>query len=262
MPYLIHDLNVVNKYTLLYTMIKYLLICVTYHSDKELQVFLESVRCAAKRVTGQMVVDIQVADNGKENLGYLGGALPIFNKYAKEYDYVSISNVDLELMPDFFEQLLNIDSKGLGWIAPDIYTEKINRHENPYILSRPTKCKFLIWNIIYSRTWIYRMYHRLYIIKGHKTKTYPTCDIYAGHGSFMLFTKYFVSKYPELHFPSFMYGEELFIAELVRSAKLKVRYLPYLRIANTGNISTGLVKQSQKSRWSKESLNMIKRKFF
>lgn len=241
---------------------KILIICVTYHSDKELQAFMESVHRAAERVEGKMEVNLQVADNGKENLGYLGGALPIYNKYAKEYDYVSISNVDLELAPDFFEQLLRVDTKGLGWIAPDIYTAKIDRHENPYMLSRPKKRNFIIWDIIYSCTFVYRMYHRLYVLKSHGTKTYPTCDIYAGHGSFMLFTKAFVSRFPELHYPSFMYGEEIYMAELVRTTQLKVRYIPTLRIANTGNISTGLVNQARKSAWSKESLRIIRNRFF
>lgn len=149
---------------------KYLLICVTYHSDTELHNFVESVHCAAERVKTALQVDIEIADNGKENLGYLGGALPIYNAKAQDYDYVSISNVDLALAPDFFEQLLKIDDKGIGWIAPDIYTDKINRHENPCMLSRPTQRNFRIWNIIYSSTWIYRLYHALYLLKSHQRR--------------------------------------------------------------------------------------------
>ena len=242
---------------------KYLLIAVTYHSDEALQTFMESVRCAAERVKGQLQVDIEVADNGEENLGYLGGALPIYNAKAQGYDFVSISNVDLELKPDFFEQLLNVDSTHIGWLAPDIYTDKIDRHENPYMLSRPTRRNFFIWNIIYSSIWIYKLYHKLYVIKSHKKKTlFQTCDIYAGHGSFMLFTKAFVLNYPELHYPTFMYGEEIYMAELIKKSQLKVRYTPTLHIANIGNISTGLINQARKSQWSKESLNTIRKMFF
>ena len=67
---------------------------------------------------------------------------------------------------------------------------------HPYMLSRPKKRNFFIWNIIYSSTWIYRLYHALYVLKSQKSKVYPSCDIYAGHGSFMLFTKAFVEQYP------------------------------------------------------------------
>lgn len=241
---------------------KILLICVTYHSDKELHIFVESVHRAAERVKGKIQVDIEVADNGQDNRGYLGGALPIYNAKAKDYDFVSISNVDLQLAEDFFEHLLAVDTNGIGWMAPDIYTDKINRHENPYMMSRPTKRNFRIWNIIYSSTLIYRFYHRLYVLKGRKAKTYPACGIYAGHGSFMLFTRAFVERNPVLQFSGFMYGEEIYLAELVRKAELNVQYVPTLRIANIGNINTGLINQAQKSKWSKESLHAIYKAFF
>lgn len=241
---------------------KYLLIAVTYHSDEALHAFVESVLRAAQRVKDQMTVDIEVADNGEDNKGYLGGALPIYNAKAQGYDFVSISNVDLLVAEDFFEQLLAIDTQGIGWIAPDIYTDKINRHENPYMLARPTKRHFRIWDIIYSSTFVYRLYYRLYLIKSRQAKVYPACTIYAGHGSFMLFTKAFVEHNQELHFPGFMYGEEIYFAELVRAAQLKTKYEPSLRIANVGNISTGLINQAQKSRWSKASLSAIYKHFF
>ena len=241
---------------------KYLLIAVTYHSDDALHAFVESVERAAERVKDQLQVDIEVADNGTDNKGYLGGALPIYNAKAQGYDFVSISNVDLLVAEDFFEQLLAIDTQGIGWIAPDIYTDKIDRHENPYRLSRPTKRNFFIWNMIYSSTFIYRLYYRLYLIKSRQTKVYQACTIYAGHGSFMLFTNAFVTHHHDLAFPGFMYGEEIYFAELVRAAQLTVQYLPTLRISNVGNISTGLVNQAQKSAWSKTSLNAIKELFF
>lgn len=241
---------------------KFLLICVNYKSDDALHAFVESVHRAAELVKGQLQVDIEIADNEKDNRGYLGGALPIYNTKAEGYDFVSISNVDLELSPDFFMKLLTIDCTNTGWLAPDIYTDKIDRHENPYMLTRPTKRSFRTWNIIYSYTWIYRLYYRLHMFKNKQKKAYPECIIYAGHGSFMLFTKEFVQKNQNIYFPGFMYGEEIYFAELVRAAKLKTKYEPTLYISNTGNISTGSINQQQKSAWSKESLRAIYNLFF
>ncbi len=241
---------------------KYLLICVTYHSDEALRHFVASVHRAAERVKESLQVDIEIADNGQENRGYLGGALPIYNAKAQAYDYVSISNVDLELASDFFEQLLQLDSTQTGWLAPDIYTDKINRHENPYMMTRPTKKNFLIWGIIYRSTLLYRLYHKLYLIKNKQQKIYPACEIYAGHGSFMLFTHAFVQQNPDLQFPGFMYGEEIYLAERTRAAGLITKYEPALRIANVGNISTGLINQAQKSAWSRKSLHAIYNAYF
>ena len=78
----------------------------------------------------------------------------------------------------------------------------------------------------------------------------------------MLFTKAFVQQNPKLHFPGFMYGEEIFMAELVRAAQLKVIYTPTLQIHNIGNINTSLINQAQKSKWSKNSLRAIYKQFF
>ena len=46
---------------------KILVIAVTYHSNKELQAFLESVRRAAEQVKDTMQVDVVIVDNGLDN---------------------------------------------------------------------------------------------------------------------------------------------------------------------------------------------------
>ena len=240
----------------------YLLICVTYKSDEALQTFLSSVSEAASRVKDTLRVDVEVVDNSEHNLGYLGGALTVYNRLATQYDFVSISNVDLQLRADFFEQLLLIEDEGIGWLAPDIYTPEQQRHENPYMLTRPTRYNFFIWDIIYSSVLIFKLYYLLHLIKGKVTKTYPPMTLYAGHGAFMLFTKHFVQAYPQVQFPSFMYNEEIYLAELVREAGLSVYYAPTLRMDNIGGVSTGRISQKQKSEWNRQSLQMIKKKFF
>ena len=261
---------------------KILLICVNYNSYEVLLDFLKSIDLASAQVKEHLCVDVAIADNSSPlqtietsyphihhvsvramgNLGYMGGALPIYNAHAKEYDYVSISNVDLQLEPDFFIRLLELSDESIGWIAPDIYTCKIDRHENPCMLKRPTARNFAIWNIIYSSTFIYRIYHFLYLLKSKKRANVHASTIYAGHGSFMLFTSRFIAHYPELHFPTFLYGEEIFFAELNRAAQLIVKYAPTLRISNIGNVSTGMVNQKQRATWSKETLNVIQKQFF
>ena len=140
---------------------KLLLICVNYKSHDALKSFLESVHRAAENAKGTLQVDIEVVDNSEHNVGYLGGALPVYNEKAKDYDFVSISNVDLQLAPDFFEKLTELKTENVGWIAPDIYTGKRDLHENPAHLKRPTKWNFLIWFLIYSNTFLYKLYHLL-----------------------------------------------------------------------------------------------------
>ncbi len=56
-----------------------------------------------------------------------------------EFDFVILSNVDLTLEKNFFNNLLKLSvEKSIGWIAPRILSEKENRDRNPKILTRPS----------------------------------------------------------------------------------------------------------------------------
>ena len=143
---------------------KILIICVNYNSYDALHVFLESIDCAAKKVTQSMEIHVAIADNSsdiqeieesvypdihigkyvtKQNLGYLGGARFTLNKISETdyngYDYIAISNVDVTLDPSFFAQLETINLSNVGWIAPSIISHKENKDRNPKILTRPSK---------------------------------------------------------------------------------------------------------------------------
>ena len=206
---------------------KILLICVNYNSYCALQDFMESVNSAAQAVVKKLQVDVAITDNteiGRQkiktsyefvnnvslyipdtNLGYLGGALLVYNQMCTQYDWVVISNVDLRLQTDFFEQLVSIECPAdVAWIAPDIYTSSTKQHENPYMLQRPAKRNFCIWFLIYSCLLIYYVYYFLHRLKSARkmvaSKTNST--IYAGHGAFMLFTRNFIEHYPSLTYPA------------------------------------------------------------
>lgn len=258
-----------------------LLIAVNYHTYEAASAFIRSVDAAAA-LCPEFHVKAIIADNDAaelwqapetkhiecdvvtfhDNPGYLGAALQIYNQKAADYDFVSISNVDLTLGRDFFAQLCHLDSENCGWIAPDIYTAADGRHENPYMTARPTKRNFFIWSVIYSCTLIYKLYNMLHLMKKQSAEVPAGQHIYAAHGSFMLFTRAFTAANPELHFPSYMYGEEIYFAELVRRAGLKTVYLPELKIANQGHANTGGIATKLKSQWSKESLEKIRELYF
>lgn len=263
------------------------LIAVNYHSYGLVERFLRSADAAAARCK-DFRVTVTIADNDaqelwqapelehiecnveaiKENVGYLGAAQRIWNKdgnnISEEYDYVCISNVDLELAPDFFEVLYNYETPhNCGWIVPDIFTPAAHSHENPFMATRPTRTNFIIWKIIYSSMTVYRLYNHLSAWRKRNARRVDKgCVIYAGHGSFMLFTSFFAKQNPEINFPGFMYGEELFFAELVRRCGAITVYAPELRISNVGKVSTGAVSQQIKSAWSLSSLKAIERLWF
>ena len=262
---------------------KILLIGVTYCSYDSAHEFIASVNSAAEKCNDWQV-DVVIADNTPQtkqssiikeydyisvetckfpdNPGYLGAALEVYNSRSKDYDMIAISNVDLCLEQGFFKVLSEIDTSDIGWIAPNIYTHADNRYENPYMKLRPTKKNFIIWNTIYSCKLMYKLYHTLHKLKNKTPQSEKEQNIYAGHGSFMLFTKAFADNNPNLHFPGYMYGEEIYLAEITRLAKLNVRYFPTLKIQNVGHINMGNTPDKVRFSWSKHSLKTIRELFF
>lgn len=257
-------------------------IAVNYKSYAAAERFIRSVDAAAAACKDFNAV-VSVIDNGaeitwqppvaehikceliafEENLGYLGAAQQVWNTASTDYDFTAICNVDLELAPDFLQQLYALEAiDNCGWLAPDIYTAATQRHENPFMNRRPKKINFIIWKAIYSSTLLYRIYSAISALKRRGAHNSNVCDIYAGHGSFMLFTNEFAKQNPEIHFPGFMYCEELFLAELIRTCSMRTIYNPHLRIVNIGKVSTGLISQTKKSKWSLASLKEIEKQWF
>lgn len=265
----------------------FLLVCVTYNSYEEVGKFIASVETAARKAP-DVSVTVAVGDNTEvntrdidcssdaievrsypyhTNLGYLGCAFRILSETGKErlaqYDYVAVSNVDIALEPDFFTALAAVDDSGIGWIAPDIYTPGRGTHENPFMLHRPTKCNFLKWELMYASPLLYGLMKRVsFSLRSRHSQPENRMEMYAGHGSFMLFTKAFISTFQSFGYPSFMYAEEIFFAELLLRCHLRVVYQPNLKISNVGSVSVSVLGNSWECRNNRRSLRVMRRLFF
>ena len=264
--------------------------CVSYSSYDCLRTFMESVEQAAAQADGLCRITLCVGDNTASgwqgipeditphctlrvfpyhlNQGYLGCALRMMAEVG--WDNISaashciISNVDLTLRDDFFRVLSTTEwPADAGWLAPDIYTARLDHHDNPFKTCRPHKRDFMRWRLLYSNHIIYKWLEKLYHLqrKGNKApgKQMP---IYAGHGSLMVFTGKFLAKHPCLKFPTFMYGEEFFFAELIRRDKLKTYYCPSLHVSNVGRVSTGKYDYRWLGRQNRQSLEAITIMYF
>lgn len=266
---------------------KILILAVNYKSYDVLPSFVRSVDVAASmcpecKVTvslcdntdmGYQDIDIPVENISlrvlgyHENIGYLGGSCRMLADLRKEggfdFDYMAVSNVDLEIAPDFFQKLIAIDTDGIGWLAPDIYTSSRDNHANPFMYSRPTLNSFRKWRALYACPVLYGLYERwaFHKSRGNKVPEVPV-DMYAGHGAFMLFTRPFIEHYTNLEYPCFMYTEEIFLAELVRMIGLRVVYQPSLRICNIGSVSVALLGSAWKCRTTMKSLDTVCEMFF
>lgn len=186
-------------------MIKIAIFCVSYHSDKERDLYLASIERAAKTAGDKVSVDTFVTNNNdKDNPGYFGAVKRMMQKnHPVAYDYVIISNVDLTLEKDFFAKLVAYDcAEDTGWIAPQIWSRQENRDLNPKISDRYS----------HNKLWLLKMIHRLPFMHNIYTKTLYRRKraqplnrkfIYAGHGSFIILTKAFFLKNGIIDYPVF-----------------------------------------------------------
>lgn len=265
-----------------------LLLGVTYHSYDELEKFVLSVEKAAVYAKEQFYVTVAIGDNTDsnikeislnssnieiltfpyhENIGYLGCAFRMLRDFGKEhltkYKFISISNIDVLLEFDFFLNLASVDTRGCGWLAPDIFTPSRGTHENPFMVTRPTKYHFMKWQMMYASPLLYGIMERLsQSLRSQQTTIAKPMSIYAGHGSFMLFTGSFILSLEEFVFPSFMYAEEIYFAEKILERRLCVEFCPVLRIKNTGSVSVSVLGKKWKCKQNRDSLRIIKKLFF
>lgn len=243
---------------------KILIVCVNYNSYKELYDFLDSVDSSAELAKEHCRVKVYVADNSAEkqkvdttlyshidihvklfgNLGYLGGAQAIINNIEciTDYDYVIISNVDLLIHLDFIPRLTEIDiDMDVAWITPRIYSLSEKRYRSPKRI-RYTKAKLKALLYMYRFPVLQKLYvHFFYRMKTVNPPIYYH-EIYAGHGSIMVFTRSFFQSYPQINYPIFLYCEELYFAELIRKANKKVQYMPTICVKDIDHVSTSKMK--------------------
>lgn len=267
---------------------KILICCVNYGSYTELNNYIKSIDESASHVVDMCEVVVCIADNTEfsyqnididtqsvllkkfpyhKNMGYMGGAVQVLKdlglEFVSSFDYVIVSNVDLEMPEVFLSDLIKCKSSKLGWIVPSIYRLRNNMsNENPFQLNKPSlyKLKFLIF--LYKQTWLFDIYtyiRKMQLAKCNNNKyiNQAPFQIYAGSGSFMIFTKEMISKAYPLDFPSFMYGEELYYGYLVEKYNLKTIFYPKLSINDICSVSTGKLGSKMKYKMNYTSLQLL-----
>lgn len=263
---------------------KILILAVTYKSYDCLSGFLESINRAAANTDAEVVVALgDNTDEGyqnidfsfknidvrvfpyHENLGYLGCALRMLREICptEVFDFVAVSNVDVALDSDFFKMLPKEYEESVAWYAPDVYTPSRGTHENPFMQNRPTNMHFRKWLLMYSLPLLYGFAKKLSYMKHSKS---TICNeskyIYAGHGSFMLFSWKFIKDNIAMTFPSFMYAEEIFFAEKIRQTRMSVKYCPAMKITNVGSVSVTILGNQWQCKANKDSLIKIRDMYF
>jgi GT2 family glycosyltransferase len=187
------------------------------------------------------------------NLGYFGGArygMDWYLRRARLPKWTVVSNVDL-MFPhgDFLKQLMDRPPDQPGdVIAPDIILERTGRPMNPFMRYRPSALH------IHAKKWTvrYRVTRRCLVllsnlksvvvgrihVRQRPAVQYGSIRIYAPHGSCIAFRDSYFRAGASLVHGTFLYGEEMTVAENAARLSLEVRFVPQLRLLHAGGVST------------------------
>ena len=267
---------------------RFLILCVTYHSYPELHRYMDSVsKAVLSSSKDDWQVDVCVADNTEtdsetvliqlpglhdvkvftfqKNLGYFGAVQSMMRELTNlaDYDFVAISNVDLDMPIDFFSKLKELPvSDKTGWVANAILSGLEGRDRNPKILQRYSVKRLKQLRFLFKYPVLHYLYQRTLYLRKRVYAQRAAMDIYAGHGSFILLTRAFVSVYPQLNYPIFLFGEEIYLGELCKMAGLTVRYEPSLIMRDTEHCSTGKMRKSFYYKCNYEAIDYILKTYY
>lgn len=238
--------------------------CVTYNSYECVDKFVRSVVDAAQTPATPTDVTVYIADNTAEdikpistkaegirvvvfpfhkNIGYFGAINRMMSETDyKSYDFVIISNVDIELDKCSLNKLVSDYGAGnsgrIGWIAPKIYSATERRDRNPKMTARYSLKKLKMLRFLFNHPVLYHLY-RCTAYRRKKYQSHEAGEIYGGHGSFIILTKMYFERCGIINYPVFLFGEEIYLAEQCRQQGLKVVYNPTIAVKDTEHASTG-----------------------
>lgn len=206
----------------------------------------------------------------RENVGYFGGAragVAGADLGPELYDYVCVSNVDLVVDPCFFTTLVyRKTDRDVGVLAPSIVSLKRKADLNPKLEARVPSWRYRAFRITFSSRWLFIFHSWIstlsYSSGVRNTQRRESRDIYAAHGSFFIFTKNFFMSGGALDYPVFLFGEEIFVAEICLSLGMRVVYDPDLQVQDVDHASTGAKTSEFKRVHYLEALNYVREKYY
>lgn len=217
-------------------------------SSRESQQVLDAVK--------ELPMTVEILSETR-NLGYFGGSrrgLELIRVRGWRPQWVIISNSDIEYRnPDFLKHLLERHAENdIGVIAPRIESELSGTSQNPYMIERPSA-----WRMHFYK-WIFRFYltcfayqmlglfkallKRRLLAPGKVSEPSEGAqDIYAAHGSYLIFSSEYFRRGGDFRHEPFLFGEEVSVAESARRLGLKVRYEPDLVVCHAEHATMGWI---------------------
>ena len=263
---------------------------VIYNSYMETIRFIESIEHCFKKDVKLVLIDnseitpdqsfmerIQGYDfitylKTEKNEGYFHGSSSGLKYYLETYQvipqWVIVCNVDIifdtSLILEKLDSCENIPN--LGVIAPAILSSQWKTDYNPFHMNRIPLKKLIFYRIIYSNFMIHNGYLLIHYVKRilkliflkkptyKKSDVNPARNIYAPHGSCIIFNKNYFERGGTLDHISFLFGEEIFVAETAKMLGLNVMYIPDLIVRHYEHSSIGNFISRKINKYYKQSI--------
>ena len=195
--------------------------------------------------------NIKIILNDK-NLGFAkGNNLGIARAIKDGCDFVICSNNDIEvkITDKFLNKIIEVyeTDRNIAVVGPRILT-KSGEEQNPLLVNRPkfntlkariiytTKVGKILYYLknIYVFPFISKIKRKRNIIKENLSSGY----VYALHGSFLIFTPTFFKHFQGFDEGTFLYGEEIILAEMLYRKNLKSYFLSDIEVLHKEDVST------------------------
>jgi GT2 family glycosyltransferase len=258
-----------------------------YANEAEVRTFVQ--HCAALELPAGWALEILVCDNSDswtgdsphpcatilrqgKNLGYYGGCAHALAHWRTMHGgaipaWVGAVNTDLELDPMFFRTIVENVPTQYAVVAPAVQLPD-GTHQNPYMHDRPSMARMAWMRMVFrteSTAWAWTLGHDLMRrVRPHSKKDgiRTRRQIYAPHGSIVMFRREFFSKGGKLEFGGFMYGEELHVAEQARQLGLSVLYEPMASVLHNAHSCVGKVPSKLNRKWRTDSSEFLWSAYF
>jgi GT2 family glycosyltransferase len=180
------------------------------------------------------------------NLGYFGGAAWGLDQLSgEEFDWVIVSNTDIRI-PDvtFLARLARVG--GAAVVGPRIVSGLSHRDQNPYLAERPSGRRMRMYKWLFAshlRLSAYELAARVkkQLQRRQEPLATPVArSIYAPHGSFIAFHRSYFAAGGSLVHGTFLFHEEVLVAETARRLGLVVRYEPSLEVLHAEHATTSV----------------------
>jgi hypothetical protein len=153
-----------------------------------------------------------------------------------------VGNNDLLFLPDFGEALCRKvgELSRLPVIAPNIITID-DAHQNPHVIKPVGRLRELIYDAYYANyalarliLWLVRVTRS---ISDREDETHHAVAqfIHQGYGACYILTKTFFVHFDELWAPTFLMGEEYFLAKQLEDKGFRVFYEPSIVVRHHGH---------------------------